>query len=608
MKMSPIFIILIFTLLLLLFNYVWSRRKYYKVYWQLPGPLGLPFIGLGLSMLKPEKLLQFVETLSQNYKTPFILWMGGKCFLYVNDPKTVETVFHTTQCLNKGDFYNFVSDVIGDGLFTSSAPRWQKHRRLIQPCFNRQVLYEYIPIFNKEANALLHKLSLSQDQPLEIYGCLKQSVLGISCLTTMGKKMDFQHDETSSIIFDSYNSLIELCVKRMLSPWLYPNVIYHCSKLSQRQQQSASNLRKFVEQMLQQGHQKQQQQHQQLKTSDVKPSLPLATPSKALHHTSNNNESNNNDNCKIRPATNVSSQFKVAGVNTTSVEHIDDGGDSISKSKAVSFIKKMLNCIELNQLTWQEVRDEANVIVAATFETTSTALYLVCLCLAMHPKCQEKLYHELDEIFSTVNHDNQPKTIKGNIMDNKQSSLSSSCNKENTNKKFDNGHQLILDDITIEQLERMQYTEMVINEAMRLFAPVPIVLRRASGDFRLTNGVLIPEGTQIAIDIYNMQRSIQIWGPNAKQFRPEEHFCNNALNHEQSFAFVPFTKGLRMCIGYRYALLLMKIMLAKIFVNFRLHTTATLDDLKVKGTISLKLQHYPLCKVGQRTRQTKRKE
>lgn len=150
--MSPIFIILICSLLLLLFNYVWSRRKYYKVYWQLPGPFGLPFIGLGLNMLKPEseyfptnlwkyvffvfpfvfvaELLQFVETLSQNYKTPFILWMGGKCFLYVNDPKTVETVFHTTQCLNKGDFYNFVSDVIGDGLFTSSG-KWSSRKFVV---------------------------------------------------------------------------------------------------------------------------------------------------------------------------------------------------------------------------------------------------------------------------------------------------------------------------------------------------------------------------------------------------------------------------------------------------------------------------------------------
>uniref|UniRef100_A0A1A9VZ84 Cytochrome P450 n=1 Tax=Glossina brevipalpis TaxID=37001 RepID=A0A1A9VZ84_9MUSC len=107
--------------------------------------------------------------------------MGGKCFLYVNDPKTVETVFHATQCLNKGDFYNFLSDAIGDGLFTSSAPNWQKHRRLIQPCFNRQALSDFLPIFNKKANVLLHKLSRSQDKPLEIYEFLKQSVLEISC-------------------------------------------------------------------------------------------------------------------------------------------------------------------------------------------------------------------------------------------------------------------------------------------------------------------------------------------------------------------------------------------------------------------------------------------
>uniref|UniRef100_A0A1A9W484 Cytochrome P450 n=1 Tax=Glossina brevipalpis TaxID=37001 RepID=A0A1A9W484_9MUSC len=436
----------------------------------------------------------------------------------------------------------------------------------------------------------------------------------------MGKEMNFQNDKTSSVIFESYNSLTELCTKRMLSPWLYPNVIYHCSKLFQRQQQSTTILRKFVEQLLQEGQT--QLQQKQLKANDMKQSLSLEmTPSKAMHHISNsinNNKNNNNDNCKIKATTttttNVSSHCRVTDLNTNSVENIDIGDDGrISKSKAVSFIKKMLNYIELNQLTWQDVRDEANVIVAATFETTSTALYLVCLCLAMHPECQDKLYHELDEIFSIDNHDNQPETIKANTIDSKQSkplnsSGDRSNNNENINKNFDNGHHLILDDITMEQLERMQYTEMVINEAMRLFAPVPVVLRRASGDFRLSNGILIPKGTQIALDIYNMQRSIQIWGPNAKQFRPEEHFSSNGVNNEQSFAFIPFTKGLRMCIGYRYALLLMKIMLAKIFINFRMHTTATLNDLRVKGTISLKLQHYPLCNVEQRKRWTKRKE
>lgn len=56
----------------------------------------------------------------QQYRTPFISWMGTKCFLYVNDPETIETIFNSACCTNKGDFYRFMATAIGDGLFTSS--------------------------------------------------------------------------------------------------------------------------------------------------------------------------------------------------------------------------------------------------------------------------------------------------------------------------------------------------------------------------------------------------------------------------------------------------------------------------------------------------------
>lgn len=219
-----------------------------------------------------------------------------------------------------------------------------------------------------------------------------------------------------------------------------------------------------------------------------------------------------------------------------------------------------------------------------TFETTSTALYFVCLCLAMHPEFQDKLYKELIEIF--------PSPMEY-------------CNHAGTNDSTfrepssDNGKgKLFFPNIKIDQLERMTYMEMVINEAMRLFAPVPMVLRRASTEFQLRNGRIIPKGTQICVDIYNMQRRKDIWGPLADTFNPDKHF--GACTKPHSFAYVPFTKGLRMCIGYRYALILMKIMLAKIFRNFRLYTNYNMQNLKIKGTISLKLTEYPLCYLQQR--------
>lgn len=201
----------------------------------------------------------------------------------------------------------------------------------------------------------------------------------------------------------------------------------------------------------------------------------------------------------------------------------------------------------------------------------------------MHPEYQDKLHSELVDIFyaADANSDQQQRNVAG--------SKSQAINQK---------PELMLNYVTLDALKRMTFTEMVINEAMRLFAPVPIVLRRTSGDLTLQNGMQIPSGTQIGIDIYNMQRSEKVWGPHARSFRPDVHFADTFQRHP--FAFVPFTKGLRMCIGYRYALNLMKIMIAKIFLNFRLHTNVRLEDLMVKGTISLKLCHYPLCELERR--------
>lgn len=156
--------------------------------------------------------------------------------------------------------------------------------------------------------------------------------------------------------------------------------------------------------------------------------------------------------------------------------------------------------------------------------------------------------------------------------------------------------------VSPDQLQRLEYTDMVINEAMRLFSPVPMVLRSADQDIEIVRDdgeFLIPRGTQIGIDIYNMQRDERVWGPLAKTYNPEAHFGPDSPP-QHAFAFVPFTKGLRMCIGYRYAQMLMKLLLARIFRSYRVSTEARLEDLLVKGSISLKLKNYPLCRVERR--------
>lgn len=46
--------LLVATLVLLWIYFLWSRRRYYKAFLQLPGPLGFPLLGVALKIMKPE--------------------------------------------------------------------------------------------------------------------------------------------------------------------------------------------------------------------------------------------------------------------------------------------------------------------------------------------------------------------------------------------------------------------------------------------------------------------------------------------------------------------------------------------------------------------------
>lgn len=102
--------------------------------------------------------------------------------------------------------------------------------------------------------------------------------------------------------------------------------------------------------------------------------------------------------------------------------------------------------------------------------------------------------------------------------------------------------------ISYEQIQDMIYMDMVINETMRVMAPVPLIARTTKTDVKISKNITLPKGLQVAIDIFNMQRDEDIWGQNAKQFYPD-HFLKDNLNVKHPYAFIPFSKGTRNCIG-----------------------------------------------------------
>ncbi|XP_061395561.1 probable cytochrome P450 313a4 [Musca vetustissima] len=238
-----------------------------------------------------------------------------------------------------------------------------------------------------------------------------------------------------------------------------------------------------------------------------------------------------------------------------------DGGEANlmqGESKNI-FIDQVIELMKKNVFTLQHVEDESNTIIFGAFETTANTIGHILVLLAMFPEFQQKVYEELLAMFP------------------------------------DGGDF----DVTYANIQNMTYMDMVINESMRLLTPVPFVARENSSDIELSNGMVIPAGVQFVLNIFTMHRGKDLWGPKADMFDPD-HFLPCNMEGKQPYAFIPFTKGIRNCIGWKYGLMSTKVTLAKLLRNFKFSTDLQYSDLEFNYAIVLRLKHTPCLRIERR--------
>ncbi len=99
--------------------------------------------------------------------------------------------------------------------------------------------------------------------------------------------------------------------------------------------------------------------------------------------------------------------------------------------------------------------------------------------------------------------------------------------------------------------DRLAMTKAVIEEAMRLYPPVPS-LSRAAIAADVAGGVAIPKGALVVIAPYVLHRHQTLWREPGL-FRPER-FLPGARETIERFAYLPFGAGPRICIGQQFAM------------------------------------------------------
>jgi cytochrome P450 len=99
---------------------------------------------------------------------------------------------------------------------------------------------------------------------------------------------------------------------------------------------------------------------------------------------------------------------------------------------------------------------------------------------------------------------------------------------------------------TYEDLHRLNYTRMVIQETMRLHPPVWILPRRAIEPDEVA-GYHIPAGADVLICPYTLHRHPEFWDE-PERFDPDRFDTDRAATQHR-YAYVPFGGGPRFCIG-----------------------------------------------------------
>ncbi|XP_018365068.1 PREDICTED: cytochrome P450 9e2-like [Trachymyrmex cornetzi] len=174
------------------------------------------------------------------------------------------------------------------------------------------------------------------------------------------------------------------------------------------------------------------------------------------------------------------------------------------------------------ELDIDDMTAQAFIFFLGGFETSSTAISFVAHEIAANPDVQTKLQQEVDNIL-----------------------------------KESNG------EVSYEAINRLEYLNAVISEALRLYPPFPILERICEKAYELPSAlpdekpVILKKGMTVWVPAFAIQRDEKYYD-NPEKFDPER-FVNNKM-HDSS-CYIPFGLGPRMCIANRFAMLAVKVLL-----------------------------------------------
>nr|CAH7767126.1 unnamed protein product [Callosobruchus chinensis] len=226
-----------------------------------------------------------------------------------------------------------------------------------------------------------------------------------------------------------------------------------------------------------------------------------------------------------------------------SSDHVFDDGSAAEKKVMLDLL------IESSDLTEEELKEEVTTTLAAGTETTANSTVFILLILGLYPDVQQQVFEEVMEVLGPE------KSVEP------------------------------------EDLPKLEYTERVIKEAMRLFPVIAAVSRYVAEDTYIGDYVA-PAGITIGFPIIHIHRSSIFWEDPMK-FDPDRFLPENAAKRHP-LSYMPFSSGIRNCIGWRYAMMSLKTLIARIVRELKIFTEyKCIEEIELELHVFTKIKHGP---------------
>ncbi|KAK5643673.1 hypothetical protein RI129_007518 [Pyrocoelia pectoralis] len=465
-----------------IFWYWYHRRHLVKLGSLIPGPVGYPLIGNGLTFWgKPEEVFRRLREIFTMYTRLVAIWLGPKLHIALFDANDAEVVMRS-KAVEKAEEYKYLKPWLGESLLISTGSKFRLNKKLIMPSFHVNNLKRFLDVFNDHSLVLVESLREKVGEAeFDIQPHLSTCTINVLLETVMGINKETLGDQAPK--YSQYvQKLARLAHMRVYKFWLRPDIIFRFSKIKKEQDKYIKIVHGLTEKVI-----KERKKRYESRIQD---------------------------------------------------DQVDE--------KWTVFMDSLLRAKDENGvgLTDEDIKAEVMTMMFAGQDTTSTTVGFSLSLLGIYQDIQDKVVEELDKVLG------------------------------NSNKP-----------ITFEDMQNLQYLEQVVQETLRLYPPVPLVAKKPVADIQLDN-YTIPANCTVGIMIMGIQRDPKQF-PNPMRFNPD-NFLPEKIKARHPYSFIPFSAGTRMCVGSKYATMLIKVILAMILRSYRVHATRREREFKLAGQMVLK--------------------